>query len=83
MILPINHRANWRLIRQRKQAQIDKDVIPENSTRVDHDYRIGDWVMARKKMTLNMKHHLKVRMKLFKIGQTEPLPFKWERSHIV
>ena len=49
MILPLNHIANWGLIRQRKQAQIDKDVICENSTRVDHDYRIGEWVMARKK----------------------------------
>ena len=27
MILQINHLENWRLIRQRKQAQIDKDVI--------------------------------------------------------
>ena len=70
MILPINHIANWRLIHQHKQAQTEKYVIRENSTRVDHDYIIGDWVMVRGKMTLNMKHHLKVRMKLFKIGQT-------------
>ena len=70
MILPINHLANWILICQRKQAQIDNDVIRKNSTRVDHDYRIVDCVMVRGKMTLNMKHHLKVRMKLFKIGQT-------------
>ena len=47
MILPINHIANWRLIRHRKQAQIDKDVNRKNSTRVDYDYRIGDWVMVR------------------------------------
>ena len=70
MILPNNHIVKWRLLRQRKQAQIDKDVIRENSTRVDHNYRIGDWVMVRGKMTLNMKHHLKVRMKFFKPGQT-------------
>ena len=44
MILPINHLANWRLIPYSKQAQIYKDVICENSTRVDHDYRIVDWV---------------------------------------
>ena len=49
IILPINHIANWRLIRQRKQAKIDKDAICENSTRVDQDYRIGDWVTVRKK----------------------------------
>ena len=41
MILQINYIANWRLIRQRKQAQIDKDVIRNNSTRVDHNYIIG------------------------------------------
>ena len=80
MILPINHIANWILICQRKQAQIDKDGICKNSTRFDYDYRIGDWVMVNKKTTLNMKHHLKVRMKLFKPGQTETLPFKWELS---
>ena len=49
MILPINHLANWRSICQRKQAQMDKDVIRENSTKVNHDYIIGDWVMVRKK----------------------------------
>ena len=27
MILPINYAADWRYISQRKQAQIDKDVI--------------------------------------------------------
>ena len=42
MILPIKHIANWRLIRQSKRAQIDKDVICENFTRVNHDYRIRD-----------------------------------------
>ena len=42
MILPNTFFENWRLIRKRKQAQIDKDVLCENYTRVDHDYRIGD-----------------------------------------
>ena len=82
MILPINHLENWRVIRQRKQAQIEEDVILENYTRVHHDYRIGDWVMVRRKMTLSVKHHLKVCMKLFNIEKTELLPFKWERSQI-
>ena len=49
MILPMNHIDNWRLILQRKQAQIEKDVIRENSTRVDHDYIIGEWFMVRGK----------------------------------
>ena len=35
MILPINHIAKWRLINQRKQLKIDKDLILKNSTRFD------------------------------------------------
>ena len=55
-------------MRQRKQAQKEKYIIRENSTRVYHKYRIGEWVMVRGEMTLNMKQYLKVRMKLFKLG---------------
>ena len=68
MFLPINHIANWILIRQRKQDQINKDGIRENSTRANHDYRFGEWAMVRERKTLNMKQNLKVRMKLFKPG---------------
>ena len=46
MILPIKHVAYFRYIRQRKPAQIDKDVIRENTTRINHDYRVGDKVMT-------------------------------------
>ena len=49
MILPINHVANWRYIRQRKQTQIDNYVIHENTTRIDHDYRVGNKLMTRTK----------------------------------
>ena len=44
MILPINHIADWRYIRQRKHAQTNKDVNSKNTTRRDHDYRVGDKV---------------------------------------
>ena len=47
MILPINHVAEWRYIRQRKQTQIDNDVIQENANIIDHYYRVGDKLMAR------------------------------------
>ena len=77
MILPINHMANWRFIRQHKQAQIDKDVIWENSTRVDHDYTIVYWVMVRKNNYFKYETPFKVCMKLFKPGETESLPFRW------
>ena len=45
MILPINHIVDWRYIRQRKQLQIGKDVIRENTTRIDHYYIVGDELM--------------------------------------
>ena len=44
MILPINHVADWRYICQLKQKQINKDVIGENTTKIDHDYRVVDKV---------------------------------------
>ena len=46
MILPINHVADWKYIRQRKQTQIDNDVIRENDNIIYHDYRVGDKVMT-------------------------------------
>ena len=45
LILPINHISSQRYKRQREQAQIDKDVIRENTTRIDHNYRVGDKLM--------------------------------------
>ena len=49
MILPIIQLVNQRFIRQHKKAQIEKDVIFEKSTRIDHDYRVGDQIMVSKK----------------------------------
>ena len=46
MILPINHVVDWRYIRQRKQMQIDNDIIQENNNRIDQDYRVGDKVIT-------------------------------------
>ena len=49
MILHINHVSDWRYIRQCKQSQIDRDVIRENTTIIDHDYRVGDKVATQTK----------------------------------
>ena len=46
IILPINHVVDWRCIRQRKKAKIDKDVISEKTNIIDHDYRVGDKLMT-------------------------------------
>ena len=49
MILPINNVADWRYIRHNKKAQTDKDVIHENTTIIDHGYRLGDKFMTKNK----------------------------------
>ena len=48
MILPINQIADWRYICQRKQTQINKYTACENTTRIDHDYRVGNKVTTNK-----------------------------------
>ena len=53
MILLINHLENWRFIRQRKQEQIKNNIIRENFSRINHDYKIGHKVMVRR------NHHYK------------------------
>ena len=45
MILPIKHRVDWELIRQRKQMQINRYNTQDNKHRVDYDYKVGDKVM--------------------------------------
>ena len=36
-------------IRQRKQVQMIKYIIRENTIRIDHEYRVGDKVLANNK----------------------------------
>ena len=45
VVLPINHIADSRYIRHRKQEQIEKYVIRKNSTRIEYDYIVGDKVV--------------------------------------
>ena len=44
-ILPIKHRVDWELIRQKKQTKINRDNTRENKHRVDYDYKVRDNVM--------------------------------------
>ena len=41
MILPITHKADLELIRQRKQTKINKDNILKNNEIFDHGYKVG------------------------------------------
>ena len=49
MILLMKHKANWKLICQQNQTQINKDNISKNRHRVDHDYKVRDYIMLTKK----------------------------------
>ena len=46
-ILNVPIEANWKLIKQRKQALINKGNARENSRRKDHTYKIGDKVLLK------------------------------------
>ena len=48
MIIPMKNKADWYLIDQRNQAQINKDNIRENRLRVDYDYKVGYNVILTK-----------------------------------
>ena len=48
MMLNITHEANWELIRQQKQAKINKNNELENAKKTPHVYNKGDKVMVRK-----------------------------------
>ena len=45
IIILIKHNADWELIRQRNQNQINKDNIHKDINRVDHDYNVRDKFM--------------------------------------
>ena len=55
MIIPINHIADWRFICKHKQAQINKEFIYETTTRIDHDYRVGNKFLSRIGQRINTK----------------------------
>ena len=47
MILPITFKANWDLIKSRKQNEINRNNDRENRGRVDHKCKVGDQVYLR------------------------------------
>ena len=55
MILPINHKANWKCICHWKQTQTEKDKIRKNSTRINYDYNIQDKFMVRRNQAYKYK----------------------------
>ena len=48
MVVNLQFAADWQAITKKKQSQVNKDNIRENSKRVAHDYRPGDQVLVTK-----------------------------------
>ena len=46
-ILNVRHEANWNIIKQRKQALINRGNARENRTRIPHEYKVGDLVLLK------------------------------------
>ncbi len=44
MLLPIQFKADWARIKQRKQTQINTANVQENAQRIPHKYKVGDQV---------------------------------------
>ena len=49
MIIPIKHKVDWWLVRQKIQAQINKYNIRKNRIILDYDCKVGDKVMLNNK----------------------------------
>ena len=55
-ILNINHVSDWEHIRKRKQLQINHNNKQENMQRNNHQYKVGDKILVKRKK--NSKHEL-------------------------
>ena len=52
-ILNIKHVADWEHIRQRKQLQINHNNKQENMHQNNHQYKVGDRILVKRKKILN------------------------------
>ena len=48
MFMPVNKSIDWDAIRERKQKAIQKSNERENSKRINHTYKEGDWILIKK-----------------------------------
>ena len=48
MVVNLQFAADWQAISRRKQAQVDRDNVRENSKRLAHDYTPGDQILVTK-----------------------------------
>jgi hypothetical protein len=48
MVLPIKFMADWGAIEQQRQKEMRRNNRRENSSRISHDYKVGDKVLLKK-----------------------------------
>jgi hypothetical protein len=48
MLLSISFRADWAQIKLRKQGLINKGILHENASRIQHKYKVRDCVLLNK-----------------------------------
>jgi hypothetical protein len=51
--LPISYQPDWELIQARKQAKINQSNQKENSSRIPHEYSVGDQVLVEQVVKTN------------------------------
>ena len=52
MILPFKVEVDWHMLKQRRQAEINRNNARENKNRVEHEHKPGDKLMLRNEGTL-------------------------------
>ena len=67
IIIPINNVPGWRYIYKCKQTQIDKDITLENTTRIGHDYKLGDKVMTKNRSSYKYENPIRGPYDFFQI----------------
>ena len=82
MILHINHVADWRYIRQHKQMHINNDVTHENTTIINHSYKVGDKILIKNRSSYKYKTPFIGPNEKIKRGQKVTSPYGQERLHI-
>ena len=48
MLFDLEHIPDWKSIRARRQAAIDRNTFQENYKRIDWDYKVGDYVTIKR-----------------------------------
>jgi hypothetical protein len=48
MVLPIKFMADWGEIEQQRQKEMGRKNRRENSSRISHDYKVGDKILPKK-----------------------------------